>query len=227
MTWRPVWAQRRMGSLMKIKSGQTILFIGDSITDCGRRGADLPPLGNGYVRRVADMLAVRCPERKIEVINKGISGDVVTGLRQRWTDDVLCHQPQWLSIMIGINDLHRTLNQSPEAVPPALYREAYSEILRRTRDALPKCRILLMDPFYMSTDREPETLRGRVGRLLPEYLRIVHDLSRQHRTLHVRLHDRFQRLLRHHTPGRFCDEPVHPNPTGHLVIAEAVYDALS
>ena len=43
-------------------------------------------------------------------------------------------------------------------MPPALYREAYDDILSRTREAFPRCRILLIDPFYMSTARS-ETLR--------------------------------------------------------------------
>ena len=52
---------------MKIKSGQTILFIGDSITDCGRRGTDAP-LGSGYVKLFADTLIIRHPEKAITVV---------------------------------------------------------------------------------------------------------------------------------------------------------------
>ncbi|HPX42261.1 MAG TPA: SGNH/GDSL hydrolase family protein [Candidatus Hydrogenedentes bacterium] len=211
---------------MQVKKGQTILFIGDSITDCSRRGP-CAPLGNGYVKLFADMLAIRHPSRTIQVINKGIGGDVATGLRDRWEDDVIRHRPDWLSIKIGINDLHRTLQKRPDAVPPELYRQAYEDILTRTRAALPRCRLLLIDPFYLSTDRSPSSFRNVVLTLLPEYLRVVRDLSRAFGTRHIRTHEVFQRLLAHHEPDFFCAEPVHPNPTGHLVIAEAVYDALS
>ena len=101
----------------KLKKGDTILFIGDSITDCGRR-AEFSPLGNGYVKLFADMMTVREPAKRLTVINKGIGGDTVVGLRDRWSDDVLRHKPNWLSIKIGINDLHRTLvNTDP--IPPA------------------------------------------------------------------------------------------------------------
>ena len=210
---------------MQIKSGQTILFIGDSITDCGRRETDAP-LGNGYVKLFADMLIIRHPEKSITVINKGIGGDVVTGLRDRWNDDVIHSKPDWLSIKIGINDLHRVLQQSPNAVPPQLYQEAYEDIIKRTRDALPKCKLLLIDPFYISTDNAPTSFHGTVLKLLPKYLRIVHSLSRRYRTLHVKTHEVFQRLLRNHEQDTFCPEPVHPNLTGHMVIADAVYAAL-
>lgn len=211
---------------MRIRQRQTILFIGDSITDCGRRGAEAP-LGCGYVKTFSDMLLSRHPKRRITIINKGIGGDVVTGLRDRWKDDVLRHRPDWVSIKIGINDLHRTLRDDPTAVPPPLYREAYGQILERTRKTLPRCKLLLIDPFYISTDNTPMSFRTQVLRLLPEYTRTVHGLSRRYRTLHVKTHQIFQKLLKDHEPDTFCPEPVHPNPTGHLVIADAVYAALS
>ncbi len=210
---------------MKIKSGQKILFIGDSITDCGRRGADAP-LGSGYVKLFADMLTIRHPRRAITVINKGIGGDVVTGLRDRWNDDVIRNGPDWLSIKIGINDLGRTLRQSPEPVPPQLYHEAYEDVIQRSRDALPNCKLLLIDPFYISSDRASSSFWAAVLKLLPEYLRIVEELSKNYGTLHVKTHALFQRLLRTHEPDTFCPEPVHPNLTGHMVIADAVYAVL-
>ena len=211
---------------MKIKSGETILFIGDSITDCERRTAEAP-LGNGYVKMFADMLIIRHPEEAITVINKGISGDIVTGLRNRWDHDVLRNRPDWLSIKIGINDLHKTLMQTMDAVHPLLYREAYEQIITRTISALPKCKLLLIDPFYIYNENSQSVFESRVLSLLSEYLRIVHDLSSKYGTLLVKTHEVFQRLLKNHEPDTFCPEPVHPNPTGHMVIAEAVYETLN
>jgi lysophospholipase L1-like esterase len=211
---------------MQIRNGQKILFIGDSITDCGRRGTDRP-LGNGYVKLFTDLLVIRHAKKEITVVNKGIGGDVVTGLRDRWNDDVIRNRPDWLSIKIGINDLHRTLRQGAVAIPPKLYREAYEEILQRTRKALPKCKIVLIDSFYLSTDTAPSSFRSEVLKLLPEYLRVVNDLSRKYGILHVKTHEIFQRLLKTHEPDTFCPEPVHPNLTGHLVIADAVHETLS
>jgi len=211
---------------MKIKNGETILFIGDSITDCGRCTTERP-LGNGYVKLFADLLVIRESRRDIAIINKGISGDVITGLRNRWNDDVLRYKPDWLSIKIGINDLHRTLKQEPDAVPPALYREAYKDILSRTKSVLPKCKLILIDPFYISNDTAPNSFRSDVLKLLPEYLRIVNEFSGKYRALHIKTHEIFQRQLKFHASDTFCPEPVHPNLTGHLLIAESLYDVLN
>lgn len=211
---------------MQIKANQTILFIGDSITDCGRRDANAP-LGSGYVKMFSDMLITRHPRKNITVINKGIGGDTVPGLQSRWADDVIRNKPDWLSIKIGINDLHRTFQKEAPQVPPPLYEETYDDILQRTRAALPKCKLLLIDPFYISTDAAPTSTRHDVLKLLPQYLRIVKAMSKKYRTLHIKTHELYQQLLKTHEPDTFCPEPVHPNATGHLVIADAVYAAVS
>ncbi|MFC1461708.1 GDSL-type esterase/lipase family protein, partial [Verrucomicrobiota bacterium] len=102
---------------VKLKKGEKILFIGNSITDCGRRDV-AAPLGSGYVKFVSDMLIMREPEKRVTIINKGIGGDVVPGLLARWKDDVLRHRPDWLSIKIGINDLHRFLGSELKDFSP-------------------------------------------------------------------------------------------------------------
>ncbi len=210
----------------KIQSGQKVLFIGDSITDCGRRGAERP-LGSGYVKWFGDLLILREPAKRVEIINKGIGGDTVVGLRNRWEDDVLRHRPDWLSIKIGINDLHNHLGDPAGGISPRRYAEAYAAILERTASRLPKCRLLLIDPFYLSTESAAGSFRREVLKALPEYLAVVERLGRQFNTRRVRTHALFAAQLRYRDPDTFGAEPVHPNLTGHLLIAEAVYQALS
>ena len=210
----------------RIRNGQTILFIGDSITDCDRRG-DAAPLGTGYVKLFADMLTVREPSKRVTVLNKGIGGNIVPDLQGRWTDDVLANSPDWLSIKIGINDLLGVAREVDGAITPERYAQGYEDILSRTRAALPNCQILLIDPFYISTDRAKGSLRSRILDILPAYTAIVHRMSKQYGTRLVNTHAMFQKLLKHHEPDTFCPEPVHPNATGHLAIAEAVWAALS
>ena len=110
---------------------------------------------------------------------------------------------------------------------PELFARSYDEILARTTKALPKCRILLIDPFYISAEQSPNSFRSQVLKLLPRYIATVHRMSRKYRTRLVPTHVMFQKLLKRYEADTFCGEPVHPNSTGHLVIAEAVYDALS
>jgi len=75
-----------------LKSGQVLLFIGDSITECGRRDRT-DPLGLGYVRIFADILSLREPTKRIQIVNRGIGGNKIEDLRSRWADHVLAHRP--------------------------------------------------------------------------------------------------------------------------------------
>ncbi|MCE5280282.1 MAG: SGNH/GDSL hydrolase family protein [Planctomycetaceae bacterium] len=206
----------------KVNGGQTFVFIGDSITDCGRR-AHARPLGDGYVRQVVDMATARYPERKIDFINEGISGNTVIDLRNRWSDDVLRHRPHWLSVKIGINDLHQNLGGGP--ITPAVFETTYRDILTQARKHC-NPRIVLIDPFYISADRWPASFRTSVLKALPKYIAVVHKMAREFKAASVRTHDLFQQQLRHRPADAFCPEPVHPTASGHLVIAHGVLKAL-
>ena len=115
------------------QSGQTVLFIGDSITDCGRR-QDQEQLGNGYVRKVTELITAKYPHRDISYVNKGIGGDTVEGLESRWTTDVLDLKPDWLSIKIGINNAARQEDLDDIYIPK--WESTYRRILNRSKNEL-------------------------------------------------------------------------------------------
>ena len=207
-----------------IQSGQTILFVGDSITDCGRRGAEAP-YGGGYVALFRELMTARYPDRDITVINKGIGGNTVEDLAGRWEDDVVRHRPEWLSIKIGINDLHRTLGNTEFAVPPDAFASIYSEILQRAKDGWGP-QIVLVSPFYISRDAQSGGHRSKVLAELPRYIETVEKMAAKYDARYVPLQDIFMKHLEYREPDDFCAEPVHPARAGHLVIAEAIIAAL-
>jgi lysophospholipase L1-like esterase len=211
----------------KINDGERIVFIGDSITDCGRRHEGSMPLGNGYVKFFSDLLISSLPENKIEVINKGIGGNTILDLQQRWEDDLISKQPHWVSILIGINDVHRVLRQGESWLEftPENFKKRYEEIMKRIQDKL-SARIILMEPFYISVDNT-DHWRGKVLKELQEYCQIVAEISEKYETYLIKLHDMFQWQLQFRESETFCPEPVHPNHTGHLLIAEAIFKLLN
>jgi len=207
-----------------VQDGETFVLIGDSITDCGRRDPAVGPLGNGYVAYFVDLVTARHPERRIRFVNRGISGDTVRDLEARWEADVLAERPDWLSVMIGINDLHRTLD-GVRHVPPEVYRESYTRILTRVASQIAP-RLVLLEPFYMILESDANDYQRRVLAMLAGYLDVVHDLAKAFDARLVRLQDLFVRQLRHRPFTVFCGEPVHPNRTGHLLIAHELLEAL-
>jgi lysophospholipase L1-like esterase len=208
---------------LKIKDGQTVVCIGDSITDCGRRD-QFAPLGNGYVKLFSDLLAVSFPKRKINIINKGIGGNTILDLQQRWEDDVMYHKPDWLTVLIGINDLHRVLSKAPasDQLTVKKYEQRYQELLSRTKKRL-RCGVVLLEPFYVSLAKTDTLWRSQVLSELRKYDRVVRLMSRKFHTGLVKLQDIFEEQLKYRDSETFCPEPVHPNLTGHLVIAQNLF----
>jgi lysophospholipase L1-like esterase len=122
------------------KTGATILFVGDSITDGGRarKGSDYNhTMGQSYAFILAAQLGNRLAERNLTFINRGISGERVPDLQQRWKTDVLDLKPDVLSILIGINDTTR----ANMVTTPEEFERGYDQLLADTLKALPEVRI--------------------------------------------------------------------------------------
>ena len=128
----------------------------------------------------------------------------------------------WLSIKIGINDIHRQLGD-PANFSVRSYAEDYRAILDEAVKKKPK--LILIDPFYISTDRSG-TFRTRVLDLLADYLKVVESLAKEYNALHVKTQKMFEQALKTHRADEFCPEPVHPYRAGHLAIALELYKVL-
>ncbi|MDX2111125.1 MAG: SGNH/GDSL hydrolase family protein [Verrucomicrobiota bacterium] len=208
-------------------SGQTLLFVGDSITDASRREPQNRPLGWGYVRIFHDMQKTREPAKKLNFINSGCGGNNVEDLRSRWQDDVLDYKPDWLFIKIGINDLNQFLAHGRESVNPAGFKVTYDELLRLTRRVLPECKIVLLSPFHMSYEANAIAYRAKVNVLILEYLAVVRELAMNHQAGFIDLHSAFLKLRQYLPLNELGDEPVHPNSTGHFFIADQIWNSLT
>ena len=124
----------------------------------------------------------------------------------------------WLSLLIGINDLHTWLGNPEGGISAALYREKYDSILASTKEKTP-ARLLLIDPFYISIDTCEHSWRKKVLDTLPAYIAVVDEMAAKYDALHVKLHDIYQAHLKYREADYYCPEPVHPNHAGHVVIA--------
>jgi lysophospholipase L1-like esterase len=210
---------------MKLKTGQKLLFIGDSITDCERakpEGEGRSALGNGYVSYVDALLQGVYPELGIRVINKGISGNTVRSLKARWESDVLAHQPDWLSIMIGTNDVWRQFDLpfiKDRHVYIEEYEETLEELIRKTRPLVDG--LILMTPFYLET-YEQDAMRNTMDK----YGAIVRCLAEKYNCIFVNTQDAFNKVLAELYSAAIAWDRVHPNATGHMVLARAVLKEL-
>jgi lysophospholipase L1-like esterase len=211
---------------MKIAPRSKLVMIGDSITDVERArpvGEGLfGAIGKGYVALVDAFLSTGYPDRGIRVVNVGCSGNTVRDLRNRWQADVLDLQPDWLSIMIGTNDVWRQfdLPRQPEThVGPEEYAETLDELVARTRPCLKG--LVLMSPFYMEPSRK-DRMRARMD----QYGRIVARIAAKREAIFVDTQAAFDSVLKHCYPAALGWDRVHPNITGHMILARAFVNAV-
>jgi lysophospholipase L1-like esterase len=137
-----------------LKKDAVILFQGDSITDAGRKRdnseANHPSaLGSGYAYLAAAALLKEFPDRNLKIYNKGISGNKVYQLAERWDADCLQIKPDVLSILIGVNDFWHTLTGNYQGTIKT-YRDDFTALLDRTKQQLPDVQLVIGEPFAVN-----------------------------------------------------------------------------
>jgi acyl-CoA thioesterase I len=191
-----------------------LVFIGDSITDCGR-STDAEKVGHGYVRMIRDWLAARDPANCPLIINVGTSGNKMPDLQQRWQRDVLDHAPNLVSIKIGINDVWHGLCPDRRGCGIEPFIAGYREILSRLRSAHPGCAIVLCEPSLIDP---PQDARGNES--LQPYVRAVHKLATEFQAeCVVPLHTVFVKARSARPDLQWTTDGVHPTELGHVLIA--------
>lgn len=205
---------------MFFKDGQHILLIGDSITDCGRRDENAP-YGDGYVSLLRAFTTARHPEARLTWTNRGISGNTVRHLAQRWEADALAPRPDWLSLMIGINDVWRAFDGHPEdAVPLEEYIETVRTLLRRAVEET-GCRLILADPYIIEPDlTEPQRAAS------DRFVAAVAGLAEEFDAVHIPTQRVFDAALASTASADWAHDRIHPNLAGHALIADAFMKAL-
>lgn len=211
---------------MLLEPKSKLVMIGDSITDCERArpyGEGLfGAIGKGYVSLVDALLTAAYPEYGIRVVNMGTSGNTVRDLKERWQTDVLDLKPDWLSIMIGINDVWRQYDlpaQSEQHVYVDEYEDTLEQLVARIRPQLQG--LVLMTPFYIEPN-EADPMRSSMDR----YGAAVKRVAAKYDAHCVDTQAAFNQVLAHIYPATLAWDRVHPNMTGHAVLARAFLKAI-
>lgn len=211
---------------MKIAPKSKLLFIGDSITDCERArpvGEGLfGAVGKSYVSLVEGFLGAIHPGHAIRIVNMGTSGHQVPDLKARWQTDVLDLKPDWVSIMIGVNDVWRQFDlprQTELHVSPEVYEKTLDELAATTR---PKVKgLILMSPFYIEPNRA-DAMRARMD----QYGAIMKKIAAKNDALFIDTQAAFDEVLQHMHANAIAWDRVHPNIIGHSILARAFLKAI-
>ena len=183
------------------------VFIGDSVTDCGR---DIePPFGDGYVREIA-----RSGALSGQIINVGTSGHRLIDLEKRWQVDVLEHKPTLVSVAIGINDTWRRYDDND---PTSLedFRERYLRVLQTTKAAF-KPQFVLCEPFLLAVRDEMNTWRED----LDPKIEVVHEMAKEFDAVLVPFDKYLNELALTIPMVEIAEDGIHPTVFAHAEMAK-------
>jgi len=205
-----------------LKNSNVILFQGDSITDAGRKRDALDPnnqgaLGGGYAFLAAADLLNTFPVKSLKIYNKGISGNKVYQLAERWQTDCLDLKPSVLSILIGVNDYWHKHNGNYDGTVE-VYERDFRALLKRTKEALPEVKLVICEPFAVLGCKAVDNT------WFPEfdlYRVAARQLSREFDTIFIPYHDIFTKASKLVPPTYWTGDGVHPSIAGAKLMSEA------
>lgn len=208
-----------MADELHLKPNQTIVFIGDSITDADRGQRAYRPFGYGYVHFTANYLLAKYPHFNFRIINTGINGNTVHDLARRWEKDCLSYKPDVLSVLIGINDLWITSTADRAEQTVQEYESTYQRLLAAVKQQ-GDCQLILMEPFMFCDNTEDRMFSG-----LPAYVNVLHKLAEQFDAVLVPLQAAIDVQIRTIASDKWSDDMVHPYLWAHAWISQRWIEA--
>jgi lysophospholipase L1-like esterase len=194
-----------------------ILFQGDSITEGGRwrTGRDFNHImGQDYAYILAAQLGAAHPERQLTFLNRGISGNRILDLAARWQTDTLDLKPDFLSILVGIND---TLASGDQAESLEHYQQTYDKLLAATIAALPQTKVLLGEPFLLPVGRHRASYASEIIEV-ERRQNVVRSLGAKYHLPVALYQSAFDRACQQAPPPYWSWDGVHPTYAGHALI---------
>jgi len=204
---------------MIFENNDCIVFAGDSVTDMGSAqpvGEGLfDSVGQGYVRRIENLLSACYPEINLRITNAGISGNTSRDLLARFDRDIVSRAPDWISICIGINDVWRQFDVPAirdAAVLPDEYKKNLEEMILRIKGRVKG--IFLLTPYYIEPNPQ-DRMRARMD----EYSDIIRELTEKHGCILVDFQKLFSNYCKYQHSSRIAWDRVHPNQMGATLMA--------
>ena len=195
-----------------------ILFMGDSITDSARSRENHHYSGSGYATLVWAELGYTRPG-EFEFVNRGIGGNRIVDLVARVKRDMINHAPDYMSILIGINDVAHELTDS-NGVDVKWFEVYYNNLIAQLKEALSNLKIMLLGPFVLHgsfADKYYDELRRGALEMEAAARRVAEKWG----LVFVPLLEKFEEAARLAPDSFWTPDGIHPTPAGHEIIKRA------
>lgn len=220
-------------------TGARVLFIGDSVTDGGwgnSAGEALPSsqrnlgdwnhlFGHGYMYLCAAHYMGHEPEKELQFYNRGIGGNTLQNLIDRWQEDCLDLYPDVLSVLVGTNDIHYWIDEAGEAEFDFQdWENRYRALVERTQAECPGVRMVLCTPFVVQAGWSGEAATfPRRETAVRRLAQIVMQIAEDNGLTCVRFDRVFETLPQLYPSiplNHWSWDGIHPTPAGHQRMAD-------
>ncbi len=223
---------------------KTILFQGDSITDCGRyRGATdkkqntialfrdgkllkkITALGEGYPALVSAELQKKHPD-EYRFINRGVGGDRIPDVYARIVRDIISLKPDYMSLLVGVNDVWHGFDfGSNNGTGTLRFEKVYNMLLEELEAEFPQLKIIIMGPFVLegSATSDRESHPGRYAEFrngVAEMAEIAKKLAQKYGCSFIDLQSVFDEAVKTISAKELSGDGVHPTRKGHEIITK-------
>jgi lysophospholipase L1-like esterase len=199
-----------------------VLFQGDSITEWGRdknksMANDFGALGSGYVLLTATEVLRDYAPKNLKIYNKGVSGNKVFQLADRWDNDTIAIKPNVLSIMVGVNDYWHTITSGYKGTLDT-YRTDYKKLLERTQQALPGVKLIIGESFAM---KNVKAVDDSWYPAFDGYRHVARDIADEFGAAFIPYQSVMDEALKLAPATYWSLDGVHPTPAGASLMAQA------
>lgn len=205
-----------------LKNNAVVLMQGDSITDAGRKYGDNncntpEQMGGGYSLFIASHLLAKHAGKQPKIYNRGISGNKVYQLRDRWEMECLAFQPDVLSILIGVNDYWHTLGGGYKGTAQT-YEDDYRGLLAYTKEKLPNVQLVICEPFALRGGSAIED--GKWFPMFDKYRQVARKLAEEFKAVFVPFQAGFDEAMKLAPARYWAQDGVHPDLPGRQLMAD-------
>jgi len=200
----------------KMKNGMVILFQGDSITDGNRgRNNDLNHImGHGYAYTIASRLGADFPGKNLFFYNRGISGNNVVDLAERWNTDTLELKADVISILVGVNDSSSVVFQNEPVITVERYEQVYKSLLGNTLAEYPEMIFVLCEPFILKVGKVKDNWEAYYSDIIRRQ-QVVRKLAAQYNAIFVEFQQVFDKACSKASAEYWIWDGIHPTVAGH------------
>lgn len=208
--------------MIKVNDNDTILFLGDSITDVKFNRKQNRKIGgkNIYALQVAS--ALKKKHKGLKFHYKGIASNRSYHVYDRLTSDCISLKPDVIVMLIGVNDAWE--NYVPEQYPPLLrpLEPHMKEIYRRIKAELPNTKLITLLPFLI--DAMPE--KAPFHKVLDEFRVKLREYATGNADEIIDMQEVYYEAQKTTDPKLLAHDGVHPTELGHSIMADAVLKVL-